>query len=627
MSGSTNGSTGITFTLNGTKRTVAAAIGENLQALLQRMGIPSVRDADGGEGFAGSDTILLDGKPVLAGLMVAGQVEGRSVQTVESLMPGGRLSAIQEAMLDTGVVQSAYNSPAAALLIADLLRRVQQPTEDDVRDALSGLFSRATGYRQFFDAVRLARERLRAAAPGGSTAEAPEAAASEAASAPGARFVGRDLRRVDGVKLVAGMKAYVEDQVEVGSCVLRMLRSPHAHARIRAIDTTAAEAVPGVVLLLTHRNCPDVRYGCAGQGDPEPSPYDRRMFESLLRHHGDRVAAVVAETVEAAEAALALIDVDYEVLDPVLGIDEAMADGAPLVHPEPIEYPLAIGADPRRNLAASAAGVVGDPDQAFLDADVIVERTYTTSRVQCTPLEPHVVYTRMDGDRLVVHASTQVPWHLRRIVARVLGIGESRVRVIKERIGGGYGEQAGHPARGGVRVRHAGDGPPRLPQVHARRGVRRRHGAPPVPGEGEDGRPARRHAHGDPHERRHRHRRVRQPFPDGGDERVLEVAAALQVPQPGVRSQRLVHEPRALGRLPGLRRAAGRLRRAARGRGSGRRARHGPGRVPREEPRARGRRARDHALPRRGPRGRGGEGRHVRPRRGPRTGRRYDGMG
>jgi putative selenate reductase molybdopterin-binding subunit len=436
-----SGSARLTFTLNGTKRTVPAATGENLQSLLQRMGIPSVRDADGGEGFAGSDTILLDGKPVLAGLMIAGQAEGRSIQTVESLMPGGRLSAIQAAMLDAGVVQSAYNSPAAALLIADLLRRVENPTEDDVRDALSGLFSRATGYRQFFHAVRLAREQLRANDDAGEAGGKAfgEATGAEAGGGPVTRFVGRDWRRVDGVKLVAGMKAFVEDRVEPGSCVLRMLRSPHAHALIRAIDTTAAEAVPGVVLIITHRTCPDVRYGSAGQGDPEPSPYDRRMFDTLLRHHGDRVAAVVAETADAAETALALIDVDYEVRDPVLGIDEAMANGAPRVHPEPVEFPLAIGADTRRNLAASAAGSVGDPDRAFLDADVIVERTYTTSRVQCTPLEPHVVYTRMDGDRLVVHASTQVPWHLRRIVARVLGIGENRVHVIKERVGGGYG--------------------------------------------------------------------------------------------------------------------------------------------------------------------------------------------
>jgi putative selenate reductase molybdopterin-binding subunit len=438
----------ITFALNGARRTVDAAVGENLQALLQRIGIPSVRNSDDGEGFAGSDTILLDGRPVLAGLMVAGQAEGRSIETVESLICDGRLSVIQESMLDAGVVQSAYNSPAAALLIADLLRRIGTPSEDDVRDALSGLFSRATGYRQFFDAVKLARNRMLAAA-GGTGAERRDSAAGavtgphDAAAEPpsGRRFVGKDWQRIDGVKLAAGMKAYVEDRVEPASCVLKMLRSPHAHARIRSIDTAAAGKLPEVVMIITHENCPDVRYGCAGQGAPEPSPYDRRMFDTLLRHHGDRVAAVVAETAAAAEAALALIEVDYEVLEPVLSLEEAMAERGPRVHPEPIEYPLPIGADAPRNLAASASGSVGDIEQGFLDADLIVDRTYTTSRVQCTPLEPHVVYTRMDGDRLVIHASTQVPWHLRRIVARVLGISENRVRVIKERIGGGYGSK------------------------------------------------------------------------------------------------------------------------------------------------------------------------------------------
>ncbi len=108
---------------------------------------------------------------------------------------------------------------------------------------------------------------------------------------------------------------------------------------------------------------------------------------------------------------------------------------------ERIVYQFPIGADARRNLAASASGAIGDVEKGFAEADAVVERTYRTSKVQCTPLEPHVVYTKMDGDRLVIHASTQVPWHLRRIVARVLGIRENRIRVIKERMGGGYGSK------------------------------------------------------------------------------------------------------------------------------------------------------------------------------------------
>ena len=162
----------ITFALNGSRRAVSAEPGESLQVLLQRIGIPSVRSSDDGEGFTGSDTILFDGRAVLAGLMVAGQAEGHSIETVESLMDHGALSALQTAMLDAGVVQSAYNTPAAALLLEELLRRTEASTEDDVRDALSGLFSRATGYKQFFLAVELAR-RGRAGSSGSGGSGAP----------------------------------------------------------------------------------------------------------------------------------------------------------------------------------------------------------------------------------------------------------------------------------------------------------------------------------------------------------------------------------------------------------------------------------------------------------------------
>ncbi len=425
----------VSFTLNGKLRTVEAAPGESLQVLLQRMGIPSVRSADDGEGFVGADTILLDGKAVLAGLMVAAQAEGHSLETVESLMTDGRLSAIQGAMLDAGVVQSAFNSPAAALLIEELLRRTAVPTEADVKDALSGLFSRATGYKQFFMAVELSAKRRHD--PSFTMPFAEE-------FRDDLRVVGKNRRRVDGVKLVAGMKAYVEDRVEPGSCVLHMVRSPHAHARITSIDTTAALAQPGVVAVITHENCPDVMYTFAGQGFPEPSPYDFRMFSPVVRHVGDRVAAVIAESPAAAAAAAALVRVTWEELPAVLSVAQAMAPGAPLVHGDQLKRitcQFSIGSAPERNLAASAHGSVGDIEKGFAEAEAVIERTYTTSKVQCTPVETHVVYTRMDGDRLVIHASTQVPWHLRRIVAGVCGIRENRVRVIKERVGGGYGSK------------------------------------------------------------------------------------------------------------------------------------------------------------------------------------------
>ena len=425
----------IAFTLNRVSRTVSAEPGENLQELLQRIGIPSVRRADDGEGFVGADTILLDGTAVLAGLMVAAQAEGRSIETIESLMENGRLSALQGAMLDAGVVQSAFNSPAAALLLEELMRRVPAPTEEDARDALSGLFSRATGYRQFFLALEIARQRRKDPAFALPVAEEFR---------DDLRVIGKNHRRVDGAKLVAGMKAYVEDRVEPGSCILLMLRSPHAAARITRIDTTAAESLPGVRAVITHTNCPDVMYTNAGQGFPEPSPYDVRMFSDHVRHVGDRVAAVVAEDERTAREALRRIVVDYEELPAVLSLDAAMRANAPVVHGDHLERVVSqfpIGADPARNLAASASGAIGDVEKGFAAADAVIEHTYSTSRVHTTPVEPHVVYTKMDGDRLIIHASTQVPWHLRRIVARALGLKENRIRVIKERMGGGYGSK------------------------------------------------------------------------------------------------------------------------------------------------------------------------------------------
>ncbi len=446
----------IKITLNGTPRSIYTEPGENVQKLLQRIGIPSVRNSDDGYGFSGSDTILFDGKTVNAGLLVAAQVDGHDIKTVESLSDGVSMSPVQSAMVDAGIVQSAYNAPAAALMISDLLDRIPNPSREEIMDALSSLYNRATGYQQFFNAVELARQRR--SDPSYTTKVADE-------FRDDLRDVGKARRKVDGAKLVMGKRAYVEDMIEPGSCVIEMLHSPHAHAYITHLDASEAEAVPGVVMVLTYKNTPDVLYTSAGQGFPEPSPYDKRMFSRKLYYVGDRVAAVVAESEEIAFAALEKIVVEYEVLTPVFTIEEAEAVDAPIIRnarleyvagaPEDLEkqnstanprdgkivYQFPIGADAHKNIATSVSDGIGDIEQGFSEADVLLERTYRTSQVQCTPCETHIVFTRMDGERLVIHAATQVPWHVRRIVASVLGISENKVRVIKERVGGGYGSK------------------------------------------------------------------------------------------------------------------------------------------------------------------------------------------
>jgi putative selenate reductase molybdopterin-binding subunit len=249
--------------------------------------------------------------------------------------------------------------------------------------------------------------------------------------------VGHNERRVDGTSLVTGKPVFVADlPLRTGTLHLALKTSPHPHARIRSIDTSKAEALDGVALVLTHENTPEKRYTTAGQGYPEPSPYDARMFDTKVRFVGDRVAAVAADTVEIARQALDLIEVDYEVLDPVLSIDAALAEGAPLVHDEPCPDAW----KPEENLAAYSEAVAGDVEAGLAEADTTVDVTVETHYGQHAPIETHVVSSHLDEhDRLVLVSSTQVPFHARRIIAYLLDVPVHRIRVIKPRIGGGFG--------------------------------------------------------------------------------------------------------------------------------------------------------------------------------------------
>jgi putative selenate reductase molybdopterin-binding subunit len=249
--------------------------------------------------------------------------------------------------------------------------------------------------------------------------------------------VGHSERRVDGTALVTGKPVFVADAPDrPGTLHLALLTSPHAHARIRSIDTSRAQALEGVALVLDHTNTPEKRYTTAGQGYPEPSPYDTRMFNPKVRYVGDRVAVVAADTLAIARRALTLIDVDYEVLEPVLSIDEALAEGAPLVHDEPCPDAW----DPEHNVAAYSEAIAGDVEAGMAASDVTVEVTIETHYAQHTPIETHVIASHLDEhDRLVLVTSTQVPFHARRIVAYLLDIPVHRIRVIKPRIGGGFG--------------------------------------------------------------------------------------------------------------------------------------------------------------------------------------------
>ncbi len=251
------------------------------------------------------------------------------------------------------------------------------------------------------------------------------------------KVVGKSVRKVDGIPLATGQPVFTLDVDLPGAAVGKVLRSPYAHAEIVRIDTKKAEELPGVLCILHHGNVPRTPYTTAGQGWPEPSPYDTFLFDKKVRFVGDRVAAVAAISEEIADEALRLIEVEYRELPAVLDPEEATAPGAPVIHDE--EDARGIH-DPQRNIAAAIDIRVGDIERGFSESDVVVETTCEFPYVQHVPLEPHCVVAYLDEeDRLVIRSATQVPFHVRRIVARALGLPLSRIRVVKPRIGGGFG--------------------------------------------------------------------------------------------------------------------------------------------------------------------------------------------
>ncbi|MBM4372178.1 MAG: molybdopterin-dependent oxidoreductase, partial [Deltaproteobacteria bacterium] len=257
------------------------------------------------------------------------------------------------------------------------------------------------------------------------------------------RVVGRSVEKVDGLSLATGAARFVADDLPRGTLFAALLGSPHAHARIRSIDASEARAMPEVRAVLTWQDVPRVAWTTAGQGHPEPSPYDAFCLDHKVRFVGDRVAAVAATTPEAARRALEAIRVEYEVLPAVFDPQRAMDPGAPVIHDEP-EARMVIPAtyDPSRNLAASVAAHLGDVEAVLAASDAVVEGEYRFHQVQHCPMEPHVVLTLLDErGRLEIRTSTQVPFHVRRIVAARLQLPAGRIHVIKPRIGGGFGSK------------------------------------------------------------------------------------------------------------------------------------------------------------------------------------------
>jgi len=254
------------------------------------------------------------------------------------------------------------------------------------------------------------------------------------------KIVGKGIGKIDGMAIATGKPVYTDDLVMPNALVIKLLRSPHAFAKIITIDTTKAEQVPGVACVLTYKDVPNVRFTVAGQSYPEPSPYDRLILEQIVRYVGDEVAVIAAVDERTALKAMKLIKVAYEVYEPVLDFETAKGHTS-VVHTETdLHCNFDIGMKQQLNVVSSQYLEMGNVEEELKKCAVVVEDiNYMQAQAHCM-METYRAFSYLDhAGRLVVVSSTQIPFHVRRKLARSLEIPSSKVRVIKPRIGGGFG--------------------------------------------------------------------------------------------------------------------------------------------------------------------------------------------
>jgi putative selenate reductase molybdopterin-binding subunit len=432
----------ITLEINAFFHEIEVEPSDTLFAVLRRLGYFGVKFGDE-HGFSGADTVLFDGRQVNSGTLLAAQAENHELLTIEGLgehpdqgwKKTDGLHPLQKAFIETGAIQCGYCTPAQILAASALLKRNSNPNESDVRGAIAGVLCRCTGYKKPVQAILRAAAVMRGENPG----ELDKIDIRTIPETKSFNRVGKPDPKVDAIKLAQGKPAFTADIELRDMLFAKVLHSPYAHALLKNIDTTRAKALPGVAAVLTWKDIPRVIYSTAGQSDPIPGPLDTFSLDTKVRFVGDRVAFVAAESPEIAEQALKLINVEYEVLPAILNMSDSMRPGAVQIHNEPEYVPFA-DCDPAKNLAAEIRIDIGNVDKGFAEADQIFEADYAVPKVQQAHIEPHVAITYWDADdRLVIRTSTQVPFHVRRMLAPVLGLPIKRIRVIKPRIGGGFG--------------------------------------------------------------------------------------------------------------------------------------------------------------------------------------------